>query len=303
MSSNSGMSLSKSKNMNRNSGISISMSKNMNRNRKPVIVLEVFAGIAALVYLFPFYFLLVNAFKPIKDLTLDPAALPRMLYVDNFINSFKILNYPKAFLNSLIVTVTTNIALIAIGSMAAYRLARRDTRLNRFLFVMFVSAMVIPFQSIMLPMVKVAGMLKLINTYYGVLFVYLGCGVSLTMFLFHGFIKTVPIDIEEASIVDGCSPLGTFWRIVFPLLKPVIVTILILNGLWIWNDFLLPLLIIPSDNMRTIPLAINTFFAQYTKKWDLAMAALVISIIPVVVLFLSLQKYIIEGIVSGSVKG
>jgi raffinose/stachyose/melibiose transport system permease protein len=145
----------------------------------------------------------------------------------NGINSFKILNYPKAFLNSLIITVTTNIALIAVGSMAAYRLARHDTRTNRSLFVMFISAMVIPFHSIMLPMVKVAGKLKLINTYHGVLFVYLGCGVSLTMFLFHGFIKTVPLDIEEAAIVDGCSPLGTFWKIVFPLLKPVIVTVLI----------------------------------------------------------------------------
>jgi len=231
-----------------------SMVKNKIRNRILIISLEILVGIIALICLSPFYFLLVNAFKPIRDLTLDPAALPRMLYVDNFINSFKILNYPKAFLNSLIVTVTTNIALIAVGSMAAYRLARHDTRANRFIFVMFISAMVIPFHSIMLPMVKVAGKLKLINTYHGVLFVYLGCGVSLTMFLFHGFIKTVPLDIEEAAIVDGCSPLGTFWRIVFPLLKPVIVTVLILNGLWIWNDFLLPSLVLLSPAQRTLPL-------------------------------------------------
>jgi raffinose/stachyose/melibiose transport system permease protein len=268
-----------------------------------VIVLEIIAVIAALICLSPFYFLVANAFKPVKDLTLDPAALPHSFYLDNFTNSFKILNYPKAFLNSLIVTVTSNIVLIVVGAMAAYRLVRHNSKLNKFIFLMFISAMVIPFQSIMLPMVKVAASLKLINTYYGVLFVYLGFGVSMTMFLFHGFIKTVPVDIEEAAIVDGCSPFGTFWKIVFPLLKPVCVTVLILNSLWIWNDFLLPLLVIPSEKMRTIPLAINTFFGQYTKKWDLAMAALVLSIIPVVILFLSLQKYIIEGIVSGSVKG
>lgn len=273
------------------------------QNRKVVILLEILLGIAALICLSPFYFLIVNAFKPIREIMLDPAALPHSLFVDNFVNAFRILNFPKVFLNSIIVTVTTNTALVLVGSMAAYRLVRHNTAVNKFLFVMFISAMVIPFQSIMLPIVKVAGKLGLINTYYGVLFVYLGCGVSMTIFLFHGFIKTVPIDIEEAAIVDGCSTYRTFWRIVFPLLKPVIVTVLILNGLWIWNDFLLPLLIIPSENMRTIPLAINTFFAQYTKKWDLAMAALLISIIPVVILFLALQKYIIEGIVSGSVKG
>lgn len=275
----------------------------MKTNRTLVIVLEIIAVIAALICLSPFYFLVANAFKPVKDLTLDPAALPHSFYLDNFTNSFKILNYPKAFLNSLIVTVTSNIVLIVVGAMAAYRLVRHNSKLNKFIFLMFISAMVIPFQSIMLPMVKVAASLKLINTYYGVLFVYLGFGVSMTMFLFHGFIKTVPVDIEEAAIVDGCSPFGTFWKIVFPLLKPVCVTVLILNSLWIWNDFLLPLLVIPSEKMRTIPLAINTFFGQYTKKWDLAMAALVLSIIPVVILFLSLQKYIIEGIVSGSVKG
>lgn len=123
------------------------------------------------------------------------------------------------------------------------------------------------------------------------------------MFLFHGFIKSIPRDIEEAASIDGCSHLAVFWKISFPLLKPVIVTVVVLNGLWIWNDSLLPLLIIPAERLRTIPLAINSLFSQYTKKWDLAMAALVMSIIPSVLAFLILQKNIIAGIVAGSVKG
>lgn len=274
------------------------------KNSKLVLILlEVLTLILALVCLTPFYFLIANAMKPFRDIALNPAALPKELFFDNFINAFEILHYPKVFMNSLIITVSANIALVVTGSMAAYRLVRHNSAFNKFLFILFISAMVIPFQSIMIPMVMVTNKLGWINTYHGILFAYIGFGVPFTMFLFHGFIKSIPIDIEEAAVVDGCSSLGVFFRIIFPLLKPVIVTVIILNGLWIWNDFLLPLLVIPGENMKTIPLAINSFFSQYTKKWDLAMAALVMSIIPVVVLFLAMQKYIIEGIVSGSVKG
>lgn len=268
-----------------------------------VLILEVLTIILALICLAPFYFLAVNSLKPYKELVLNTAALPHKLYLDNFINAFKILNFPKVLMNSLIITVITNVGLVVISAMSAYRLVRYDSRFNRFIFLLFISAMVIPFQSIMIPMVKVAHTLGWNNSYFGVMLVYFGFGVSFSIFLFHGFVKSIPYDIEEAAIVDGCTPFGVFWQIVFPLLKPVTVTVIILNGLWIWNDFLLPLLIIPSEEMRTIPLAVNSFFSQYTKRWDLAMAALIMSIAPIVVMFLSLQKYIIEGIVSGSVKG
>jgi raffinose/stachyose/melibiose transport system permease protein len=149
----------------------------------------------------------------------------------------------------------------------------------------------------------VAKSLGLVNNFPGIMVVYLGFGCSFSIFLFHGFIKGIPMEIEEAAVIDGASPLGVFWGIVFPLLKPIVMTVLVLNVLWTWNDFLLPLLIIPSEEMRTIPLAINSFFSQYSKKWDLAMAALVLAIVPVVALFIAAQKSIIEGIVSGSVKG
>jgi raffinose/stachyose/melibiose transport system permease protein len=273
------------------------------RYTKKIFILEIVTVLIALICLSPFYFLIVNALKPIREILIDPSAFPKSFYTTNFIESFKALNFPKALMNSLIITVATNVALVVISSMAAYQLVRNDSPFSKFLFLVFISAMVIPFQSIMIPMVKMASILHLVNSYYGVVFVYLGFGVSFTMFLFHGFIKSIPLDIEEAAVIDGCTPLGVFWKIVFPLLKPVIVTVIILNGLWIWNDFLLPFLIIPGENMRTIPLAINSFFSQYAKKWDLAMAGLLMAVIPVIILFLSLQKYVIEGIVSGSVKG
>lgn len=272
-------------------------------NRTALIPIEIMTLLMAVVCLLPFYFLISNSLKPYKEIALNPVAFPQMLYLENYVNAFEILNFPTALLNSLIVTVVSNIALVIVGSMAAYRLARHNTRINKFIFVLFITAMVIPFQSIMIPMVIVSNKLGLINSYLGVVFVYLGVGVSFTMFLFHGFIKSIPHDIEEAASIDGCSHLGVFWKISFPLLKPVIITVVVLNGLWIWNDFLLPLLIIPAESLRTIPLAINSLFSQYTKKWDLAMAALVMSIIPSVTVFLILQKNIIAGIVAGSVKG
>ncbi len=270
--------------------------------KRNLLLLEILIAILALLCLSPFYFLIVNSFKEARELALDPASLPQGLYLGNFLKAFEILNFPKVFLNSLIVTVSVNIGLVVVSSMAAYRLSRHDSRLNRFIFLLFISTLVIPFQSVMIPMVKVAGILHVLNSYHGVLFVYLGFGVSFTLFLYHGFIKTVPAEIEEAAVVDGCTQYGAFWKIVFPLLKPITVTAFILNGLWVWNDFLLPLLIIPKEEMRTIPLAISSFFGQYTKQWHLAMAALIMGITPVVIAFLSLQKYIIEGITTGAVK-
>lgn len=273
------------------------------KHTKSALFVEIIAILLALLFLAPFYFLLVNSLKPIKELVLNTASLPQSFFLGNYVNSFRILHFQNVFANSLIITIATNAGLIIISSMAAYRLVRYNSTFNKYVFALFISAMVIPFQSIMIPMVKVASKVGWINSYYGVAFVYFGFGVSFTLFLYHGFIKSIPVEIEEAAVMDGCSPFGLFWKIVFPLLKPINVTVLILNGLWIWNDFLLPLLIIPNENMRTIPLAVNSFFSQYTKQWDLAMAALVMSITPVVIVFLFLQKYIMEGIVSGSVKG
>lgn len=267
------------------------------------LVLELLVLGFALLSLVPFYFLVVNSFKPIQDILLDPTGLPTSFTTANYVNAFEILQFPRVFLNSLIITFLANTSLVVVSALAAYRLVRHPSWFNNIVFFAFVAAMIIPFQSIMIPMVKVASGLGLVNNYLGVTVVYLGFGVPFSVFLFHGFIKTVPLEIEEAARIDGCTPWGVFWRIVFPLLRPIVATVLILNVLWVWNDFLLPLLIVPGEEIRTIPLAINSFFGQYSKKWDLAMAGLVLAIIPMVLLFLSAQRQIIAGIVAGSVKG
>ncbi|MDQ0246530.1 raffinose/stachyose/melibiose transport system permease protein [Bacillus fengqiuensis] len=273
-----------------------------NKYNGKTFTLEILAILLGLVFLVPFYYVLSNSLKPFSEILTNTSALPSALQFQNYVNAFQQMNYLKVFTNSLIITVVSNIVLVVFCSMAAYMLVRTKKKISGIIFMIFVSAMVIPFQSIMIPLVKVAGNLGLLNSIWGLVFMYLGFGSGMTIFLYHGFIKGIPVELEEAAIIDGCSPLGVFWRIVFPLLKPITVTIMILNSLWIWNDFLLPLLVLQDPELRTIPLATFFFFGQYTKQWDLALAALVISIIPLLIFFFAMQKHIIKGITSGSIK-
>jgi raffinose/stachyose/melibiose transport system permease protein len=263
--------------------------------------LEALGILVAIVFLVPFYFVLSNSFKPFAEILVNTTSLPKSFSFHNYEQVWKIMNFPKVFLNSLIITVASNVGLVVISAMAAYRMVRNNNRVNQILFLLFVSAMIIPFESIMIPLVKLAGMIGFLNEIWGVVIFYFG--VSLNLFLYHGFVKSIPLEIEEAAIVDGCSVFGVFWRIIFPLLKPITVTIVLLNSLWIWNDFLLPLLIISGPETRTIPLATYSFFGQYTKQWDLALAALTLGVLPIILFFLGMQKHIIEGITAGSVKG
>lgn len=264
---------------------------------------EMIMILVALIFLVPFYFLFVNSVKSFGELLTDSAGLPTTFEWSNYSRAWSITNFPSALGNSLVVTVVSNLLLALFSAMTAYQMVRRNTRFNQLLFAMFVAAMVIPFQSIMIPLVKVTSTIGLGNSLYGLIICYLGFGVPLSVFLFHGFTKSIPLEIEEAATVDGSSPYGVFFRVVFPLMKPMFVTVIILNTLWIWNDYLLPSLILTSAELRTIPIATFAFFGQYTKQWDLALPALVLGITPIIIFFLAMQKYIIEGITAGAVKG
>ncbi|TXC89857.1 carbohydrate ABC transporter permease [Metabacillus litoralis] len=265
-------------------------------------VLEIFGILLGIIFLIPFYFVLVNSVKGFAEILIDAAALPKEILFSNYSKVWEILNFQDAFLNSLIITVFSIAGIVVISSMAAWKMVRTPGKLSKFLFIFFVSAMVIPFQTVMIPLMKLGGTLGIMNSIPGIVIMYFGFGVSLSLFLFHGFVKTIPAEIEESARVDGCSQFGVFWRIVFPLLKPITVTVIILNTLWIWNDYLLPLLVLQDSALRTIPLATSSFFAQYTKQWDMGLAALVLGIAPVIVFFLFLQKHIIKGIAAGSIK-
>lgn len=271
--------------------------------RMGTLLVELLMILLALVFLVPFYFLFVNSVKTFSDLLTNSASLPASFEWSNYSRAWDITNFPAAFGNSLIITVVSNLLLALFSAMAAYQMVRRNTRFNRLLFTVYVAAMVIPFQSIMIPLVKVTSTVGLSDSIPGLIVCYLGFGIPLSVFLFHGFIKSIPLEIEEAATVDGSNVYGVFYRVVFPLLKPMFVTVIILNTLWIWNDYLLPSLILQSPELRTIPIATFAFFGQFTKQWDLALPALVLGILPIIIFFLAMQKYIVEGITAGAVKG
>ncbi|MDQ0197994.1 carbohydrate ABC transporter permease [Neobacillus ginsengisoli] len=273
-----------------------------NRYTGKIFIGEILAILLGLVFLVPFYYVFSNSLKPFADILTNTSSLPKVLEFQNYVNAFEKLDYLKVFSNSLMITIASNAVLVVFCSMAAYMLVRTKKKISNVIFMTFVAAMIIPFQSIMIPLMKTAGNFGLLNSIWGLVIMYLGFGSGMTIFLYHGFIKGIPVELEEAAIIDGCSRFGVFWRIVFPLLKPITVTIVILNSLWIWNDFLLPSLVLQDPELRTIPLATFFFFGQFTKQWDLALAALVMGIVPLLIFFFAMQKHIIKGITSGSIK-
>jgi len=283
------------------------------KNFTHLTALEIIAFVLLIVFLMPFYIVLINSSKTVTALTADPLSWPTSwLHLwDNviYILTNETLGYGRAFISSIIIT-TFSLILIGIGSaMAAWVLVRTKTKLSFIIFMVIISGLVIPFQVVMLPLVRLlssiteATNIPMRDTYHATILAYMGFGAPLSVFLFHGFIKSIPTDIEEAAIIDGCSKAQVFFKVVLPILKPIFVTLLILNGMWIWNDYLLPLLIIGSNgDTQTIPLAISTFQGTYSVAWDLMLTSVLLAALPVVILFIFAQKYIIKGMTSGAIK-
>lgn len=276
----------------------------MSRSRytPKLIILEIFLLIIALIYLSPFYFVVVNSFKPFGEIVENAASFPEVWNFQNYIKAWDMVSFPVVFMNSVIVTTFSIAGMVLMGSMTAWRLVRRNHPMMHVIFILFVSAMVIPFQSVMIPMVKVANIFGLMNSRIGVIIIYFGFGMPLTVFLLHGYIKSIPHELEDSAYIDGCTITQTFFRIVMPLLQTMIITVIILQTLWIWNDFLLPLLVLYKESIKTIPLGIFGFFGQYLNRWDWALSTLIMGMVPIIIFFLFLQKYIIKGITAGSVK-
>jgi len=267
-----------------------------------LLFVELGVLIVALVFLSPFYFVVANSLKPFGQIIKNAASLPQSLDFQNYLKAWNTVNFPRVFLNSVLVTGFSITGMVLLGAMAAWRMVRRPHKASGFIFIVFVAAMVIPFQSVMIPMVKVAKIFHLLNSIPGVVIIYFGFGMPLTVFLLHGFVKGIPRELEESAYIDGCTTFQSFFRIVLPLMRTVVVTVVILQTLWIWNDFLLPLLVLFSENLRTIPLGIFSFFGQYLNQWDSALATLIMGMVPIIAFFLVLQNYIIKGITAGSVK-
>ncbi len=255
-----------------------------------------------LCYMAPFLFVIINSIKTKKEIILNPIALPTNFSLDNYYQAFEKMNFLKAISNSLIITIFSVLIIVVFSASTSYYFVRVKTKFNNVMFGIMVASMIIPFQGIMIPLVSIYGGLGLLNNKFTLIFMYLGFGTSLAVFMFHGFIKNIPLSLEEAAMIDGATRFRTFITIVFPLLKPITMTIVILDVLWIWNDFLLPNLVLMNANLRTLPLSTFYFFATYTVDYGLLMAALILTIIPVIALYLFLQKYIIAGVLQGSSK-
>ena len=257
------------------------------------------------VFLAPIFIVLMNSFKDKLYITSEPFALPNaetFAGAANYTSGLDKTGFFSAFAYSLFITVGSVLVIVLFSSMTAWYITRVKSKLTSAMYYAFVFSMIVPFQMVMFAMSKIANALSLDNP-LGIIIIYLGFGAGLSVFMFCGFIKSIPLEIEEAAMIDGCGSIRTFFLVVFPILKPTAITVAILNAMWIWNDYLLPYLVIGSD-YKTIPIAIQYLRGGYgSVDMGAMMAMLVLAIIPIVVFYLSSQKYIIKGVVAGAVKG
>lgn len=277
------------------------------------IILFSLASLILVFFLFPFWLVLINSGKSSADIVISTMSLPKGFgqmaeNIKNLINNPNF-SYLTSFMNSLIITVASLVLLIFCASMAAWVLSRSKTKWSTFIFMTFVAAMIVPFQVVMLPLLSVYRNIqefigiRMFTSYFGIIFAYLGFGGSMSLFILHGFIKGIPYSLEEAAALDGCPPERVFMTVIMPLLKPVQVTVMILNGIWIWNDFLLPSLLLGlSGDLKTLPLSVISFVGSYVKQWDLILTATLLAMLPIIILFLGAQKHIIKGVMDGAVK-
>ncbi|KIR02801.1 multiple sugar-binding transport system permease [Lachnospiraceae bacterium TWA4] len=289
----------------------------MHRKEKPAsLVAKVIIAIIIAVYvLFPFVLVVINSFKTSEKITANPIGLEGasfsqfMANMDGVINNTRF-GFWQAFGYSTLITVVSLVLLAVFGGMAAWVICRSKAKWATFIYFLFISSMTIPFQVVMLPLVstfrdtgKFVG-IQLLQSVPGLVFAYCGFGGAMTVFILVGFIKGIPFELEEAAAIDGCSPEGIFFRVIFPLLTPVITTVTILNGMWIWNDYLLPSMMLGQNgSVKTLPVAVQAFVGSYVKQWNLILSAALLAIIPIIILFIIAQKQIMNGMIDGAVKG
>jgi len=268
------------------------------------VILFIIMLIMLLIFLSPLVIVVLGAFKTYSEIMTDALALPQNLTFENFLNVFRDMKYPNAFINTAIVTLVGSAGIVIFGSLAGYMLSRTKTKLSFRLFIYCIFPMMIPFQSYMITLVQIAKGLKLTGSVLGLSVIYWGLGIPISVFLYHGFVKGIPKELDECALVDGVGKLRTFISIIFPLLKPITATVIIVNAMWIWNDFLLPLLIIGgAKSGMTLQLAAYGFIGQYKMQWNNIMAGAILIILPALVIYLVFQKHILKGMVEGSVKG
>lgn len=269
------------------------------------------AGILVMVaiflfYMIPFILILLNSFKAKRDIIKNPFSLlaEKGYSLGNYTEAFEKMNYIRSFGNSLLITGLSTLLVIVLAAMTAYYFVRAKDGISKVFFALMAASMIIPFQAIMIPLVSIYGaQLNLLNHRATLIFLHIGFSISMSVFIYQGFIKSnIPITLEEAAYLDGCTKTQTFFKVVFPLLKPTTSTLVILNVLAFWNDYLLPSLVLGRKELFTLPLSTYTFYGTYSADYGTIMAGLVLTVAPILILYLFLQKHIISGVVAGAVK-
>ncbi len=267
-----------------------------------IILIVLFAA-----YMFPFIMVVINSLKQKRDIIKSPFSwlfTIKVLSFDNFVKDFTQMDFLNAFKNSLLVTASATVLVILLAAMLAYYIVRHNNKISKITFALMVASMIIPFQAIMIPLVSIyGGTLNVLNHRLTLIFMHTGFSMAMSVFMFHGFIRgNMPMALEEAAYIDGCTHTQTFFKIVFPLLKPIISTMAILNALAFWNDFLLPSLVLTDKKLLTLPLSTYSFYGTYSADYGTIMAGLLLCVIPILILYVVLQKQIISGVVAGAVK-
>lgn len=276
------------------------------RKTKNNWLLTVVFSIISIIYICPILLVIVNSFKKKAYISRKPFAIPTdkmFVGLENYVKGIEKTGFFEAFGYSLFITVFSVAAIILCTSMCAWYISRVKSKFTESIYYLCLFSMIVPFQMVMFTLSKIANILHL-NNPVGIIVIYLGFGAGLSVFMFCGFVKSIPLEIEEAAMIDGCTPLQTYFKVVFPILKPTCITVAILQAMWIWNDYLLPYLVLDIKRFKTIPIAIQYLRGGYGSiDMGAMMGVLVLAIIPIVIFYLACQKYIIEGVVAGAVKG
>ena len=276
------------------------------RRAKHGWLLTTIFSILSVVYVMPIFIVLINSFKRKAYISREPFKLPNeqtWVALENYVRGIEKVKLIDAFWNSLFITVCSVLVILVCTSMCAWYIGRVKSMFTKIFYMLCAFSMIVPFQMVMFTLSKIANILKC-NNPIGIIFVYLGFGAGLAIFMFVGFVKSIPLEIEEAAMIDGCNPLQTFFGIVLPIMKPTCITVAILQAMWIWNDYLLPYLVLDLKTYKTIPMAIQYLKGGYGQiDMGAMMAMLVLAMIPIIAFYLACQKYIIEGVIAGAVKG
>ncbi len=267
-------------------------------------VLFIVLIVLACVYFYPVFLMFANSFKSFGEILTNPVSWPKEVITQNYSDVIKKMDYLLLFRNNVIITLTGLAGIVFFSSAAAYILDRRRNRYTKIIYTIIITPMLIPFQTIMITLLKAMSVIHLSGSKLGLGIQYWGFGVPMATFIFYNFMKTIPKEIDESAMIDGASTFRTFIEVIFPLLKSVTVTVIVLDVMWIWNDFLLPLLMVNSNkNTKTLVLAAYTFVGSMNTKWHYAMTGMVLAVVPSIIVFIFLQKYIVDGVVAGAVKG